>query len=560
MSSTRIKLNNRGSGMVMGFFVIFIIFALGVSFLSVTASSILTARRDTMRVRAMAAAEAGVDQAVSFIMSGGPNGETGGIWRANTWWIPPDPLPNGATYKILCRDGSGITAGKIVVTCVGTVTEGSATASKAVKVVLNCHQENVNVWANAIFGGVGQAGKSINGNVKIRGSVHLLGDGETYTDTDGDGHYDAVEPYTDTNHNGHWDPGEWYSDLDGDHQYSSGEPFQDVNGNGVRDPALTVTDMAEEISGNADIGNNYNNMSAGLRNAVPNPPTTSYGGETVDTLSAKLRVKHGRVNISGTAVAGYANQTGNGQKETLDGAYVSDGFGGTAGAGAVHADNGSANGYDLPDSTVNMPLITFGSYTKGGTTYTNYLDYLSQSSTVYTGSITVVNGTALSISGPKGSLSIDNKGNMTVSGIVYVTGDINLGSKIGAITYSGSGSLVTPNSVYVHGNVLPKTKFTTPDVLGLIAAKNIELATGSGDAQLSMALAMYGQKKIISNKQNKVAGTMVTSYFQMANVPSLYQVPNLANALPPGMPGADPIYIATLSVESWQEIAPNSCN
>jgi hypothetical protein len=46
---------------------------------------------------------------------------------------------------------------------------------------------------------------------------------------------------------------------------------------------------------------------------------------------------------------------------------------------------------------------------------------------------------------------------------------------------------------------------------------------------------------------------MVCSYFQMSNVPRLYQVPALQDNLPPGMPGADPIYIISISVISWQE-------
>ncbi|MCE5200886.1 hypothetical protein LLG39_18140, partial [bacterium] len=80
------------------------------------------------------------------------------------------------------------------------------------------------------------------------------------------------------------------------------------------------------------------------------------------------------------------------------------------------------------------------------------------------------------------------------------------------------------------------------------------LATGSGDAQLTMAIAMYAQHQIVSVKQNEVAGTMVASYYQMSNVPRLYQVPELANHLPPGMPGSDPIWIASISIESWQEL------
>jgi len=68
-----------------------------------------------------------------------------------------------------------------------------------------------------------------------------------------------------------------------------------------------------------------------------------------------------------------------------------------------------------------------------------------------------------------------------------------------------------------------------------------------------MAIAMYAQHQIVSNKQNQVAGTMVSSYFQMSNVPKLYQVPELADHLPPGMPGADPIYVRSVRINSWQE-------
>ncbi|MCL5104043.1 MAG: hypothetical protein M1133_08010 [Armatimonadetes bacterium] len=554
--------NRRGAGMIIGFFAIMIVFALGVSFLSVASSSILTSKRETLRVRALSCAESGLDQAISYLMSGGPNGETNGEWRTSHPSADPDDhsgdtwqtgtLGTGETYTICARSGSGITSGKIVVTCFGTVSEGGVTMSRAIKAVLNVRKENVNVWSNAIFGGVGQAGKSINGNVKIRGSVHLLGDGESYTDLDSDGHWDAREPLIDTNGNGKWDLGESYADTDGDGHWDDVEPFQDVNGNGTRDPALTVTDLAEEISGNANMGNNYGDMAADLRSRVPDPPTTTFGGETVESLSAKLRVKHGKVNISGSATVGNPNQPGDGLsiKETMDGAYVSDGFGGTAGSGSVYADNGYSNGYDLGDGVVTMPLLTYGEYKS----YDNYLDYLKASATVYSGNLTVRKGTAFSISGPNGTLAIDVAGNMTVSGIVYVTGSVTFGDAKTRLIYSGSGTVVTPQTAYVHCDLLPNTKFATGDTLGLIAGDKIELATGGGDAQLTMAIAMYAQHKIISNKQSQIAGTMVTSYFSMANVPSLYQVPELANHLPPGMPGADPIYIATISTESWEEI------
>lgn len=550
--------------MILAFFVLMLVTAFGLAFMTLSTSSVLTSKRDVIRARAMSCAEAGVDKAISFLMTGGPNGEATGEWRTTHPSTNPndhsadtlytESMAAGESFSLCVRDGSGVTAGKVVITSTGTAIYGSATISRTVKVVVDYSKENVCPWNNAIFGGVGQSGKSINGNVKIMGSVHLLGDGEEFTDLDGDGRWDDNEPYTDSNHDGQYNLGEPYVDIDGDGHRDSKEPFLDVNGNGLREPALTVTDLAYETNGAATLGNNYAAMPAGLRSLVPNPPQDVFGGELIDTLEAKLRVKHGKVNISGSASVGNSNVAGNTYKETVNGTYVSDGFGGNAGTGAVHSDNGFANGYDLGDGVVKFPVLDLLPFTKDGITYPSYMNYLALNSTIVVGDVNIQKGTPLTISGPKGSLSVDASGNMTIDGIVYVTGNISFGPSKSKIIYDGHGTLVTPNSVFVHCDILPKTNFPISDAMGLVARDRIELATGGGDAQLTMALAMYAQHKIISNKQSEIAGTMVASYYQMSNVPRLYQVPELANNLPPGMPGGDPIWIAGVSIESWQEM------
>lgn len=555
----------RGSGMVLAFFSLLLVGAFGVSLLSLATNSLTAAKRDVLRARALACAEAGIDMAISFLMEGGPNGEEPGEFRT----VHPSSDPNnhtgdtmytfsladGETTRICVRDGTGLSTGKIVITSIGTVTEGGVSTSRTIKAVVSINQENVNIWNNAIFAAVGQAGRCINGNVAIKGSVHLLGDAEEFTDVDGDQRWDDNEPYTDSNGNGQYDLGEPFTDVDGDGHRDGREPFIDVNGNGTRDPALTVTDLASEISGDAEIGNNYNGMPADLLTKVPPLEKVLYGGELVDSLKAKLRVKHGRVDISGSATVGLPNQTGNSVKETLDGTYVNDGYGGNKGAASVYSDNGPAHGYDLGDDIVTFPVIDSGAYTApNGITYANYLSYLQANATVVPGDLVIRKGTALTISGPKGSISIDAAGNMTISGIVYVMGNISFQPSKSRIIYSGKGTLVTPNSIYVHCDLMPMTNFPRSDVLGLIARDRIELATGSGDAQLTMAIAMYAQHQIISVKQNQVAGTMVSSYFSMANVPRLYQVPELADNLPPGMPGSEPIYVRSITIDSWQEI------
>lgn len=545
--------------MVLAMFVMVILSALGVAYLTASSSSLISARRDVIRARALACAEAGVDKAIDLLMADPPGtfrtthpSANPDIHNGDDWYT--QTLCTGESFRICVRDGTGVFAGKTVITSEGTVTEGSATVSRTAKVVVTTHRENISVWNNVIFGGVGQASRSINGNVVIRGSVHLLGDGEDFTEIDGDGRWDDNEAYSDSNHNGVYDLGEPYTDTDHDGHRDVREPFVDANGNGTRDPALTVTDMAEELSGTANVGNNYSGMPADLRAVLPALDQVSFGGQQVDSLSAKLRVKHGKVNISGSATVGDPNSTGNTYKETMDGTFVSDGFGGNKGAISVYSDNGTTNGYDLGDGAVDLPLIDTGSYTKNGVTYTNYLEYLRQNGTVYTGDLSIQKGVALSVNGPKGTLTIDAAGNMTITGIVYVSGNISFGPAKSRIIYSGSGVLVTPRNVYAHSDVVPAHTFPTTDALGLIAGDRIELATGGGDAHLTMALAMYAQHQVICGKQSDIAGTIVSSYYSMTNVPKLYQVPKLVDYLPEGMPGADPVWIAGVNTESWQDV------
>jgi hypothetical protein len=303
-----------------------------------------------------------------------------------------------------------------------------------------------------------------------------------------------------------------------------------------------------------------------------------FGPDNVDSLGAKLRVKHGRVNISGTASVGDPNLAGNSVKETINGSYVSDGFGGNRGAPGVFSDNGCSNGYDLGDGLVDMPVVdeTGGPYTDPATgiVYSSYLSCFEATATVVDpalydpakelpppildGKPALViqkGGLEKTYSGPNGELHIYPDGSFSVTGKVFIKGSVSFGeTDKSQVTYSGSGTLCTRSSVYLHCNVLPKTNFPLTDALGLLAGDKIELATGAGDAQLKMSLAMYAQHRVISQKQSEIAGSMVSSYYQMSNVPSIYQVPELAEHLPPGLPAREPIWIKSISVESWQEV------
>jgi hypothetical protein len=338
----------------------------------------------------------------------------------------------------------------------------------------------------------------------------------------------------------------------------------DLNGNGVWDPPLTVTSLADQIGGTANIGNNYSGMSSTVAALLPSCPTQTVGGVAEQSLSAKLRVKHGQVSISGTATVGSSTSGGSPPvKGNMNGTYVSDGWSGTAGASNVYSDNGTSKGYDL-GNFVNFPDLV-SPETVGGVHYSDHMSYLANAGMTITGPLNLQPDQTYSASDSYGnSISVDGHGNLSVHGIVYVNGDINLnrgsGSGNGTLTYSTGphgGTLACTGSIYVHTDVLPTGTFPTTDVLGMIARHQIQLATGSGDSQLKMVGAFYAQEQVQSQKQNEIAGTFVSSYFSMQNVPHMYQVPALANNLPPGMPGSNPLWIITTQMNSWKEIAPS---
>jgi len=65
--------------------------------------------------------------------------------------------------------------------------------------------------------------------------------------------------------------------------------------------------------------------------------------------------------------------------------------------------------------------------------------------------------------------------------------------------------------------------------------------------------AFYAQNKIVSTKQNQIAGTFVSDIFDMGiNDPKIFQVPGLENNLPPGMPGAVITY--RIYTSNWHEV------
>jgi len=375
-------------------------------------------------------------------------------------------------------------------------------------VQIDAKMGELSIWDNAIFAGRGQSGKAINGNVDIRGSVHILG-------TEG-----------------------------------------------------TVAVEALDITGTAGIGNNYEGMDSDLRSRIKDPPTNGLGDQT---LNAKLRVKHGIVNLSGTATVGDPDVSGNSYKETLDGVYVDNGgddsFGGNQGADNVYSDNGKEQPYDFGEGTFTFPTLDDDyinpddGASSPGYSYKNYYD---DNGLKITNISSISSDTeSFHYPDPEGpDTGPDVNGNyinwdqetqtLTISGIIVIDVDgidFAIGKKNDSIEYYGTGTIVSKGNISVNSNLLAKEEFPT-DALGLLAYNNINLVENS---QLIMTAAFYAQNQITSSKQNQIAGTFVSDYFNMTGqVPSIFQVPDLIENIPPGMPGATVTY--TIHTSNWHEV------
>ncbi len=353
--------------------------------------------------------------------------------------------------------------------------------------------KEISPWNNAIFAGEGQAGRVINGNVDVRGSVHLLG------------------------------------------------------------TSLSSSDLAAEFGGSGNIGNNYSGIPSVLGSRIPGIQK-SYGSEILDSLEAEVRIQHGKLSLSGTSCVGAPDVPGNGVKETVEGVYITDGYTGNKGESNVYSDNGTKNPYDLDDFDIEFPRLSepYGGYAS----YMDYLraNALVITNGQQLNQLKNMDPTSsFSYSSDKGQIGMDGAGNLIVRGIVVVQGDVNFNKKGSSkvVQYSGKGALVSTTSVGINCDLLTRSYSTYPktDILGVMAADQVVF----NSAQINVMGVFYAENKIVSQKQTSVTGTFFSNYFDMGqNVPSIYQVPNVVGNLPKGMIGDFRIW--TLKRVTWGEI------
>jgi len=517
--------NERGVAIIAVTLVMTVIVLLGSAIVTQTSQDVQLTDRTYGDKQALYMAESAKERGYREIMNDNNFTTLGNVGVINN--IPV----GGGSYNLVATTLQDSPLPKVV-QIAGTGTTDQTT--RQITVVSEVIRENVCVWNNAIFGGSGQAGGVINGNSAIHGSVHLLGE-------------------------------------------NVGEGNNSVE--------------ALDLIGNSLVHNNYEGMPADLRALVPALPTTVFGGETIDTLDAKLRIKNGAVGLSGSSEIGQADVVGNGFKETMDGIYIETDLtdlrwtgnqvvDGVPDPNQVFSDNGTDALYDLGDA-VQLPR-----YDDPYPGYTDYEDYFSSNSlhlpslvldesssaataiagyTFPAGITVTVNGDSFTLTDGTNTLSYDptpaaGDPNITIDGMITIDGDLAIGEKKYDITYSGKGTVYASDSggdagdIEFHSNFLPHDIFPTVDVMGFMAKNDINLATGNGDSNLDMAGAFYGGHQIVSTKQNDIAGTFVCDYFDMGHeVPSIFQVPSLADNLPPGIIGSDPIWVTTgFEERSWR--------
>lgn len=424
-----------------------------------------------------------------------------------------DTFGDGSTYTLKL---GLLNSNKLTIRAEGT---GPLQSRKTVDVRVEVR--DLSVWNNAIFAGGSGTGLRINGNVKIAGSVHILGQG------------------------------------------------------------LGPAGTAADFGGNAGIINWYDGIDGIFAGKLPNinPPT----------LDAEVRVKEGQILMnSGASRVGNSSSDGvpAGIKRRLDGIYNNYGFAGSFGDTYVYSDNGVYAKYDLPaDYNIPFPSLT-GPRPDGLLgTYENYLDASSWdpvTAGVLPGSA-VSGGSNLTIYGNTASFDVTDgisrlawdsiSQTLTVQGIIRTPGAITLGgttgpTKITTIMYTTGGvggtlyakqagadwsesgtSGAHQVSITVNSDLLPVGVFPNGDTLGLLAKDRLVMAR----SQNHVAAAVFAENQVKITKQYQVVGAVVTRFFDLgAQVPSVYQMPNLVRYLPPGMPGGK--ILNFVKILSWREI------
>ena len=423
-----IKKNDRqASAMLFALIVAFLLSILGLAFFTYSSSDMRMTERHRQIAQAFRNAEAGIERAIFDLRQDFTNDQLDPSWFDGE--INGIPLPaqtaddfydlpyattslNEGHYSVQLRNVSG-TGREIWIRSTGVVSGVTQTIQVYTKI------RDVSIWNNAIFGGTGQSGLLVNGNARIWGSVHLLGDN------------------------------------------------------------LTATDLAADLSGTAILaGNNYSDLALELLAKIPSILTPA----GIESLNSELRAKRGKISLSGTSLAGQPNDPLNSYKETMDGSYVTDGFTGNKGTENVFSDNGYSEGYDLEDvmyfPRLSDPYGTYPTYTDylrdNALILTDQLSNIQPNSSFsYSnvhGSISMNGSGEMNISG---IIFVDGNNNLGM----YKQGPLK------TITYAGRGSIFVSGDVVINTNLITKgdNSYPVDNVIGVMTPNTVSFNESQTD-------------------------------------------------------------------------------
>ncbi len=351
-----------------------------------------------------------------------------------------------------------------------------------------------------------------------------------------------------------------------------------------------------EMGANVKITNNYTTghhpLAAGddLYDMLP----------AVTDLDTKVRVKGGDLTIGSTsAQVGYA-----GPDNSVTGIYV-DGATNIDAVGTHYYDEYTSEVPDVPLPSIYDGLrevfdglgtdldtcIASKSGANSAAIATSiYADWASGTGCLSAQSSTgmVINasdfGSPAVIDGSTGNQSYDDgAGNgmffddatdtLTIKGNVVILGDLNFGQSNGNdnITYevygdnsggfsqADGGTLYCSGDLGIRGNFSPDkdkgylkgTSGLNDDInsLGVVTPGDITFTGKNGNIHAGF---FFAEGQVNYNKQSKFAGTVIAGLVNFSQVPDVYQVPNLMNYLPPGVPGGQTI--VKLTSREWRRV------
>ena len=515
--SNLIHKNEKGMVLAIGLMFLAIIALLGTTAVIVTTTDLKIGSNYRASVQAFYNAEAGLARARAELINDLNNDQdlsndsfeaisgTITITPSSTVFYTPtgfDNIPFGAgDYTIQFKNYAPDPAAPTVYDPATIWVRSIGTGPNSSTVTLECYlsAENISPWNNAIFSSGGASAVPITGNVKIGGSIHILGDG--------------LDPTTTVFSN------------------QTGECY---NSNTGMDPALA----------NAIAGGTSSDLNAKFR--IKN-------GQ-VDMRVGSADIGSSSSPFKGIYVTDGDDAGGDGVNDDIIG-------GDNAGAGQnLYADKGanSSKAYDLGDYDISMPSIDTEWLDANSLDLTGTTEVDSSGIGLDNGNLEL---TGTHKEGPTwyypdinktdgtNSISFNSTTNvLTINGIVKVS-SLNISDDI---TYAGNGTIYTTGTTLIDGNVLPATaaSYPTANVFGVVSTGDLTLPS---TAQKNLTGAYYTAGTATCAKSDELAGTIVCKNFNItANVPKIWQVPSLSANLPPGMPGAAAVWVFT--DRTWREI------